>query len=335
MQLEALEIYCDVARHRSFSQAAQIWGRTQSAVSQIVSQLEKRLRVQLIDRSTRPLQLTPLGVKYYEGCLAILAQFAELETRIQSETATADISGTVMVAAIYSVGLSDMSKYTRQFHSELPRAQVHIDYVHPDQVYERVLDGTADLGLVSFPRKTPHLASANWREEEMMLVVSPQHPLAGRSAVEADEIHGESFVHFDKNLIIRKRVDRFLREQGVTVSVVAEFDSIENIKQAVAINEGVALLPAPTVAWEVNAHTLCAIKLAKCKFTRPLAIVSCRSQRLSAAAKRFMELLLEPDASVPHHNGTNNAPVNGGHHAFAFSGPSGGKEAAATRTSQG
>jgi DNA-binding transcriptional LysR family regulator len=62
MQLESLKIFCDVARHRSFSQAAQQSGITQSAVSQIVSQLEKRVQVQLIDRSTRPLQLTSPGV---------------------------------------------------------------------------------------------------------------------------------------------------------------------------------------------------------------------------------------------------------------------------------
>ncbi len=334
MQLEALEIFCDVARHRSFSQAAQIWGRTQSAVSQIVSQLEKRLRVQLIDRSTRPLQLTPLGMNYFEGCMTILAQFEELETRIQSETATAEIVGTVNVAAIYSVGLSDMSQYIQRFQSELPKAQVHIDYVHPDQVYEHVLDGTADLGLVSYPKKTPHLVSADWREEEMVVVVSPMHPLANRSSVEAKELHGEAFVHFDKNLIVRKRVDRFLREKGATVNVAAEFDSIENIKQAVSINAGVAILPAPTVAREVKARTLAAIPLAKAKFTRPLAIVSRRSHRLSAAAKRFMELLLEPDAAT-HRNGVNGAPVNGTHYAFASKAQPRGKDAGAARTSKG
>src|SRR5438552_2361905 len=72
MQLESLKIFCDVIRHRSFSHAAQLHDVTQSAVSQIVSQLEKRMKVKLIDRSTRPLRLTALGLTYYEGCKALL-----------------------------------------------------------------------------------------------------------------------------------------------------------------------------------------------------------------------------------------------------------------------
>jgi DNA-binding transcriptional LysR family regulator len=113
-------------------------------------------------------------------------------------------------------------------------------------------------------------------------------------------------VHFDKKLNVRRRVDRFLREQGVTVEVAAEFDTIENVKQAVSINAGVALLPEPTIRREVQARTLTAVPLFGCQFTRPLAIIHRRGHRLSAAAKRFMELLLEPqvDDGFPNHRGT-------------------------------
>jgi DNA-binding transcriptional LysR family regulator len=302
MQLESLKIFCDVVRHRSFSHAAELHDITQSAVSQIVSQLEKRVSVQLIDRSTRPLQLTPLGLTYYEGCKALLEKYDELEARVRN--ALVEISGTVMIAAIYSVSLSDMGQYVQRFQAELPKAQVHIDYLHPDRVYERVMDGTADLGLMSFPKKTPHLAAISWREEEMVLACSPRHPLASRLALPMSELDGLPYVHFDKKLIVRRRVDRFLRAQGVSVDVVAEFDSIENIKQAVSIGAGVALLPEPTIRREVKARTLVSVPLFGCDFTRPLAIVHRRGQRLSAAAKRFMDLLLEPEVAHQRRNGT-------------------------------
>src|SRR6202008_2327217 len=106
MHFGALKVFCDVARCRSFSQAAQANEITQSAVSQIVSQLEKRMQVQLVDRSTRPLRLTSLGQTFYEGCRALLVQYTELEANIRS--ARTEIAGTVQVAAIYSVGLGDM-----------------------------------------------------------------------------------------------------------------------------------------------------------------------------------------------------------------------------------
>ncbi len=301
MQLESLKVFCDVARHRSFSQAAELNDITQSAVSQIVSQLEKRMKVQLIDRSTRPLQLTPVGVAYCEGCKNLLDQYDELEGRIRS--AQIEIAGTVTVAAIYSVSLSDMGQYVQRFQAELPRTTVHIDYLHPDRVYERVMDGTADLGLLSYPKKTPNLAAVTWREEEMVLACSPKHPFASRLALPVKELNGQAYVHFDKDLNVRRRVDKFLRTERVKVDVVAEFDSIENIKQAVSIGAGVALLPEPTVRREVKARTLVAVPLFDCRFTRPLAIIHRRGQRLSPAAKRFMEMLLDTEAAGHRLNG--------------------------------
>jgi DNA-binding transcriptional LysR family regulator len=298
-----------VARNRSFSQAAELNEITQSAVSQIISQLEKRMKVQLIDRSTRPLQLTPPGLQYFEGCKSLLAQYDELESRIHSSRA--EVAGDVNVAAIYSVSLSDMGQFVQRFQMEAPKASVHIDYLHPDRVYERVMDGTADLGLVSYPKKLTNLAAVRWREEEMLLACPPNHPLASHSSLSIKELKGVAYVHFDKNLMIRRRVDRFLRSQHVKVDVVAEFDSIENIKQAVHVGAGVALLPAPTIVREVKTRTLAAIPLADCSFTRSLAIIHRRGQRLSAAAKRFMDLLLAPAPNHHHKNGNGVSARNG------------------------
>jgi DNA-binding transcriptional LysR family regulator len=301
MHLGSLKVFCDVARRRSFSQAAHANEITQSAVSQIVSQLERRMDAQLIDRSTRPLQLTALGQSFYEGCKALLLQYDELESSIRS--ACAEVAGTVQVAAIYSVGLSDMGQYVQRFVGRQPKAQVHIDYLHPDQVVQRVLDGSADLGLVSFPRKSPNLAAVPWRNEEMVLACSPKHSLAAKLAVRPEELDGQKYVHFDRNLVIRRRIDKFLREKNVAVDVACEFDNIENIKQAVAIGAGVALLPEPTLCREVQARTLIARPLFECRLVRPLGIIH-RRQRLNAAARLFLELLLE-DSRVPAHpNGT-------------------------------
>src|SRR4029079_3721957 len=139
-----------------------------------------------------------------------------------------------------------MSQYVQKLAVLQPKVQVHFDYLHPDAVYERVLGGSADLGLVSCPPKTPKLVAIPWREEDMVLVCDPRHPLAGKAAVKPADFAGEKFIHFDKNLIIRRVVDRFLREHRVNVEVALEFDNIENIKQAVGLGNGVALLPEPT-----------------------------------------------------------------------------------------
>jgi DNA-binding transcriptional LysR family regulator len=289
MQFESLKVFCDVAGHRSFSQAAQVNDVTQSAASQVVSQLEKRMGVQLIDRSTRPLALTPLGQTYYEGCKLLLEQYMELEASIR--TAHAQLARTVRVAAIYSVGLGDMGQYVQRFQAEHADVRVHLEYLHPNRVYEKVSQGTADLGLVSFPRKLPKLVAMPWRDEEMVLACSPVHPLAPSLAVRPEQLQGIKYIHFDKELSIRREVDRFLREHGIAVDVRLEFDNIETIKKAVEVGEGVALLPEPTLRREVEEHSLVARPLYGCRLVRPLGIIHRRHLKPSNSARHFVEML--------------------------------------------
>jgi DNA-binding transcriptional LysR family regulator len=307
MQVEALKLFCDVARLRSFSQAAAANGLTQSAASQTVHLLETRLSVQLIDRTKRPLQLTPLGQTYYEGCKRLVEQYLDLEASILH--ARAQLTPTVQVAAIYSVGLGDMGQYVERFAAVKPSAEVRLEYLHPDRVYEKVLGGTADLGLVSFPRRSRELTVLPWRDEEMVLACPPGHCLAERQAVRPADLEGEKYVGFPKGLVIRREVDRFLREQGVAVDVVHEFDTIENIKQAVVEGAGVALLPEPTLRREIEAGTLAALPLAGCRLVRPLGIIHRRHPGPGAAAGRFIELLRQ-NGSNGHHAANGNGTAS-------------------------
>jgi DNA-binding transcriptional LysR family regulator len=90
-------------------------------------------------------------------------------------------------------------------------------------------------------------------------------------------------------------VDRFLRKHGLHVEVVHEFDNIENIKKAIEIGAGVALLPEPTLRREVGVGTLVAVPLEGARLTRPLGVIH-RKLSLSAAARRFIDLLCEEQA---------------------------------------
>lgn len=303
MQFEALQVFCDIARCRSFSQAAaaQQPPLSQSAVSQIVHQLEKRLGVQLINRSTRPLQLTELGQAYYQGCKQLVEHYLELEASIKR--GQPQLTATVQVATIYSVGLGAMGQYVQRFADEQPFARVHLEYLHSNRVVEKVLDGSVDLGLVSFPRKSRKVVVLPWREERMVLACPPAHPLAQQTAVRPSQLAGEKYIAFDKELGIRRQVDRFLRQHGAAVEVALEFDNIENIKKGIEIAGGVALLPEPTLRQEVEAGLLVARPLVGCRFVRPLAIIYRRQNRPSTAAQRFIDLLLDNGTSNGRHQG--------------------------------
>ena len=151
MHLEALSIFYDVVRHQSFSRGATANSVSQSAASQSVRQIEKQLGAQLIDRSKRPWQLTPEGQVFFKGCQEIVERYHELEDAVQRRQHPSGY--TVRLASIYSVRLYDLSQYVDQFRSSVPGADVDLEYMHPDQVYERVLNDQSDLGLISL--RTP------------------------------------------------------------------------------------------------------------------------------------------------------------------------------------
>jgi len=307
MQFEALKVFCDVARNQSFSRAADANRISQSAVSQIVNQLEKRLGVQLVDRSHRPLQLTHSGKTYYDGCKKLVEQYLEVESSIRNGNGNGQsLETSIRVAAIYSVGLRDMSQYVQRFVAQQPGVQVEIEYLHPDRVTERVLDGTADFGLISFPESTRKLLSLPWRDEEMVVACATTHPFVSEGRVKVSALNSLKYVGFDKDLVIRRKVDRFLRDHGVSVDVVLEFDNVENIKQAIEIAAGLALLPSPVIQREVRAGTLAAVPLKDVRFVRPLGILHRRVPKPSPTAQRFIELLRQPDEPI-----SEDQPVSG------------------------
>lgn len=301
MSLRTAELFCEVARCRSFSRAAELNGISQSSVSQAVAQLEKRLGVTLIDRRHRPLELTPAGQSYFDGCGRLLSEFRELEDSVQQ--LARKTTGRLRVAAIYSVGLLRLDRYAHELESRCPDVELRIEYLHPKDVYGRVREESAEIGLVSFPRDGSEFSSILWQEQPFVLAVPPQHRLANRdsgdySSASVGELEGEDFVGFTTELRVRRQLDRWLKDTGVSPRIVHEFDNVEQIRAAVEDGLGVALLPAPAVTRSVETGTLVSLRLSDVEWTRPLGVIHKRNRKLSNAASRFVELLHEAPEAV-------------------------------------
>ena len=288
------EMFCEIVTHHSFSKAAEARGVSQPAVSQALQQLEEHLGVTLIDRSKRPLELTAAGQVYFEGCKRLFDDYRLLEDRILN--LGDKVTGRVRVASIYSVGLLQMADYVTRYETAHPDVGLQLDYLHPDDVYERVRNDEADLGLVSFPRDGGDIACIPWLNQRMGLVVSPNHRFAGRQTLLLSDLDGEDFVAFTQDLRIRKEVDRMLKKSRVSINLVHQFDNIENIKRAVEIGVGVSILPLPTARREIEAGWLRGMPFDDVDWVRPLGIVKKRHRHLSTAVKKFVELLQQANA---------------------------------------
>jgi DNA-binding transcriptional LysR family regulator len=172
-----------------------------------------------------------------------------------------------------------------------PKAKVRLEYLRPNKVYDAVLNSEVDLGIVSYPSASAELAVIPLRSERMVLVCPPNHKLAGRKAVTAEHLREEEFVSFDRDLIIRKEIDRYFRQRSVSVRVAMEFDNIETIKQAVEIGAGISILPEPTVRREVQTGSLVAVRLIAPQMERPVGIVHLQRKGFTPTATKFIELL--------------------------------------------
>lgn len=294
MAFDNLKLFRDITQSRSLSRAANLNGISQSAATQHVQELEKSFGTALLDRSTRPLAVTEAGRLYADFCRDVLRRKEEFEValnRIKQQ-----VEGTVRVASIYSVGLSEMVELEKEFARRLPEAQLEVEYLRPEKVYESVLADSADLGLVSYPEPTREIKVIPWRMEQMVLAASPYHPLAGRGAIAVSDLNGADFIGFDEDLPIAREVDRFLHDHGVEVNQAMHFDNLQMIKEAVAHRVGVSIMPARIMLDEMAQGRLVAIPIDAQELYRPLGIIHRKRKRFHAVAQAFVDLLCEKPA---------------------------------------
>jgi DNA-binding transcriptional LysR family regulator len=294
MTLDHLKLFRDVALARSMTRGAEICGVSQSAASQQLQETERVLGVDLLDRGTRPFELTEAGRLYYEFCRDVLRRKEEFDGQL--DQLKGRVQGTVRVAAIYSVGISDMARLEMEVGARMPEAQLLVEYLRPEKVYDAVVTDQADLGLVSYPESNREVTAIPWREDKMMVAAAPSHPLAAKDKLVPSDLAQGDFVAFDDDLRVGREVKRYLRETGIPVNVVMHFDNTQTLKEAVILGAGVSILPVRVLRDDIEQGRLVAIPIEGCALVRPLGIIHRRKKTFNVAAQVFLELLRQEAA---------------------------------------
>lgn len=291
MQIESLKVFCDLAETESFTKAAQINQVTQSAVSQQISSLERQFKSLLIERSKKKFRLTREGQVLYEYSKQIIQTYDSLHSKLQEIKDI--ISGTIRIATIYSIGLHDLPPYIKKFLKTYPTVNVHVEYRRANQVYEDVVGNVVDIGLVAYPVKDAKLEVVNLRKDKLVMICHPQNPLGKNKTIKFRDIAGLKFIGFEPDIPTRKAIDRILKEHGVAVQNVMEFDNIETVKRAVEIDAGISIVPQGTIVQEIAKQTLHAAQFDEAELYRPLAAIYKKNKVLSPAMKQFLAILKE------------------------------------------
>lgn len=299
MQIENFKIFADLVETKSFSKSAKLNGITQSAVSQQARAMERHFKTLLIDRSQKQFQLTREGQRVYDAAKEMLHTYEKLLSELQEMKKV--ISGTIRISTIYSIGLHELPPFIKKFLHDFPSVNVRVEYRRSNLVYEDILHNSVDFGLVAFPVKQRQIEVLPFRNDHLVLITHPQHPLSRQGEIGVRDLAGHKFIGFDPDIPTRKAVDQIFREHKLELEPVMEFDNIETVKRAVEIDHGIAIVPQATVAQEQKQGTLAVLAFKGEDFTRPLAILHRKGRVLTPAMKKFIETLgLDlPDSREP------------------------------------
>jgi len=289
MHVETLKVFCDLVELRSFSKAAEKHLLSQSAVSQQLAQLELAYKCQLINRKKKPIELTKAGRLLYKAAKDMLERYEQLKSELNSLKSS--VGARINVAAIYSIGMHTLPSYVKKFMVNYPSVNVHIEYFDARRIYELVLAGDIDIGLVAVPKRDKRLEVYDFEDEPLVLVCSPKHPLAEESQVDIHKVQFERFISFEKDVPTRIWIDNILHRYNIVVRPVMEFDNIETVKRAVEINSGISILPQTAIVQEVGGGTIKAISFSNEKFVRPTGIIIRKNKILGQAGRYLVELL--------------------------------------------
>lgn len=296
MNIETLRVFCNLAKLRSFSRTAEKHYLSQSAISQQLAQLELTHKCQLINRKKRPIELTEEGLMLYKASKDIIDRFEQFKSELNSLTSSANSK--IHVAAIFSIGMHALPSYIKEFMVKYPNVNVDMVYLDATAIYEQVLAGDVDIGIVAVPKKVKRLEVYDFQDEPLVLACSPKHIFASQDEIDIHHIQFERFISFAQNIPTRIWIDGILQRYNIEVQPALEFDNIETIKRAVEINSGISILPESAIVQERKNGTIRALKFSNERFVRPTGIIVRKNRVLNPVNQYFIDLLCETDGLI-------------------------------------
>ena len=290
MDFDQLETFLEVARHASFSRAAEKRFRTQPAISSQIRGIEEEVGAKLFDRSGGRVSLTAAGkafLKYVEETLdarrAMMVAIAEMERVPRGE---------IIVGANEGTCLHILPHVFAEFKKQYPEVSVNIKRADYAKVLESIIDNSVDFGVVSLPVNDNRLTVVLIHRDELILITPPQHPLSKmKSATIADTSKFPLIV--PKAGHTRDAIEQLFHERRLKPNFTMELDSSELLKRFVAADVGIGFISRSNVEQDVRAKALAAIPLAEAHVRRDLALVFRKDKALSRAALAFIDIAVK------------------------------------------
>ena len=282
LNLRQLEVFLATARGGSTRAAADRIARSQSAASTALAELEAALGVALFDRIGRRLQLNENGRALLPQAQALVDQAAEIQNLFTDAHAAP-----LRVAASFTIGEYLLPSLVSRWTQLHPKSRVHLRIGNTSDVIDAVAALDVDMGFVEGSQTHPDLLTQPWRDDELVVLAAPGHPLAGRCAT-PQQLAQATWVLREHGSGTRQIADEWLLRNLEQVCIGFELGSNEAIKRVVAASDALACLSRHAIAQSVADGHLIELQTRLPKAHRKLAIVLHREKKLGRAATDFL-----------------------------------------------
>ncbi len=292
--LRQLKVFEAVARHLSFSRAAEELHLSQPAVSIQVKQLEGHAGLPLFEQLGKRIYLTPAGREVLQYSRAIIQQFREAEEAL---AALKGIRGGRLIIAVISAGDYFFPRLVAEFCNRHEEVTVQLSVNNREELLRQLADNATDLAVLLRPPEGGDAIAEAFAPQPQVIVAAPGHPLAARRRIPLRMLAGESFIVREPGSDTRISMDAAFAERRFRPRIAMEIKSFETIKQAVMAGMGVSFLSAHTIGMEVRAGTLSVLDVIGFPVVRSWHVVHRRNKRLPPVAVAFKAFLLEEGAA--------------------------------------
>lgn len=289
MDLELLQLFVDICDLGSFSKAAARHIVSQSAVSQRIAQLERRLGHSLFDRKARPLTLTPAGQIVYESARQLLAIHAQMQAQL--EDLQPMLSGPVRLGCIFSLALGPLRQMLRQFLRDAASVELHVSHGETYELAQDVLNGLIDLALVAYGEKSEGIQIEDVGMEPMILVAPPGGKDIPPPPVPGSWMSHRHLVTFPHHSPTRRAINEVFAKAGVSPDVVLEVANPVVLVEAVAAGRGCALMPFSSAISALEQGEISYVPCPDLEFERPICLMLHRRRPRTRAVRALADFL--------------------------------------------
>jgi len=288
-----LQAFYAVAKHRSFTKAAEALCMTQPAVTFQIRQLEEHFDTRLFDRASGRIALTPAGAVALEYAERILGLYGELDTKVKELTGRE--TGPLTIGASTTIAEFLLPRIVGEFKSRHPGIVPQLVVANSEAVQARVAERSLDLGFIEGDSHLRTLVTEVCGEDELQVVCAPSHPLARHAAVPVAALTECAYVSRELGSGTREVIDHYLQKAGLSLDSldsIMEATSPEALKGLVATGLGFTIMSRATVEKEVRLGDLVRIPLAP-PLMRHLSVVYPRERIQSKVVNEFVRFVKE------------------------------------------